>query len=164
MSAVGTELDSRRALWIIRPRFCANHVSGSPTPAMRRPGHSLSAGPQARRAAPKARVRGSLTAGERPPGPFALGRTSSPSAPRPWPWNQAPRMARYRQRENAMWIASKPSAFITTFLVGLICGFFLGVGATRGHAAEAFSFSIEPSAHWDIVHSSPTGSTTGSYL
>jgi hypothetical protein len=60
-----------------------------------------------------------------------------------------------------MWIASKPSAFITTFLVGLICGFFLGVSATRGHAAETFSFRAEPRAHCLKVHSSPTASPTG---
>jgi hypothetical protein len=62
-----------------------------------------------------------------------------------------------------MWIASKPSAFITTFLVGMICGFFLGVSATRGHAAETFSFRAEPSAHCATIHFSPTGSPSGRY-
>jgi hypothetical protein len=60
-----------------------------------------------------------------------------------------------------MWIIGKPSAFVTTFLVGLICGFFLGVSATRGHAAETFSFHVEPSAHCATVHSSSTGSLSG---
>jgi hypothetical protein len=64
--------------------------------------------------------------------------------------------------KNAMWIASRPSAFVTAFLVGLVCGFALGVSATRGHAAETF-FSVGPQSHSAIVHSSPTSSPNGRY-
>lgn len=49
-----------------------------------------------------------------------------------------------------MWIASKPSAFISTLLVGLIAGFFLGAHAVTG-SNEAGASMIGVAAFGAIV-------------
>jgi len=43
-----------------------------------------------------------------------------------------------------MWIATQPKWFAVTFMIGLICGFALGVSATRAETNELFFLNSLP--------------------